>query len=118
MGMQRVPYRYEVQVKMRDMSIAYAGILMKEGGDFGKIHNECVFYEALYDFTARVLNTRFDRRLWSTVECELGRLFRGPGFNLAARKRDPQPTVGSGLVFWGDLCGRVRAGSRGGEGCP
>jgi hypothetical protein len=47
--MQRVPYRYEVQVKMRDMSIAYAGILMKEGGDFGKIHNECVFYEALYE---------------------------------------------------------------------
>lgn len=35
----------------------------------------------------RVLNTRFDRRLWSTVECELGRLFRGPGFNLSARKR-------------------------------
>ena len=39
---------------MRAMAIAYAGILMKEGGDYNRTHNERVFFEALYDFTARV----------------------------------------------------------------
>ena len=47
----------------------------------------------------QVLNTRFDRRLWSTVECELGRLFRGPGFNLSARKRVQQPALSSRHIW-------------------
>ena len=45
-----------------------------------------------YDFTARVTNTKFDRKYWHIVECELGRMFRSPGFNKQYRKRE-QPVV-------------------------
>jgi hypothetical protein len=85
----------------------YATILLKEGSNYNQIHNEEVFFEALcvslrqraaprseltsvharsYDFTARVTHTKFDQKYWHIVECELGRMFRSPGFNKQFRK--------------------------------
>ena len=60
------------------MAMAYATILLKEGSNYNQLHNEEIFFEALYEFTARVTNTKFDRKYWSIVESELGRLFRSP----------------------------------------
>ena len=81
--------------------------MLKEGSNYNQIHNEEVFFEALcvslrqraaprsaltsvharsYDFTARVTNTKFDQKYWHIVECELGRMFRSPGFNKQFRK--------------------------------
>jgi hypothetical protein len=51
-----------------------------------------VAHACSYDFTARVTNTKFDRKYWHIVECELGRMFRSPGFNKQYRKRE-QPVV-------------------------
>ena len=68
----------DVQVKGKQMAMAYATILLKEGSNYNQLHNEEIFFEALYEFTARVTNTKFDRKYWSIVESELGRLFRSP----------------------------------------
>lgn len=79
---------YDVQLRGKEMAMAYATILLKEGSNYNQIHNEEVFFEALYDFTARVTNTKFDRKFWHVVECELGRMFRSPGFNKQYRKKE------------------------------
>lgn len=54
----------ELAAKMKGMAQAYAFILMKEGHNYQQIHNEKIFFEALYDFTVRVTNQRFGPRVW------------------------------------------------------
>jgi hypothetical protein len=53
-----------LQARMKGMAQAYAFILMKEGHNYQQIHNEKIFFEALYDFTVRVTNQRFGPRVW------------------------------------------------------
>jgi hypothetical protein len=79
---------FELQVRQKQMALAYAAILLKEGRNYAQLHNEEQFFEALIEFTCRVVNTKFDRRYWDVVECELGRLWRSPGFNKAYRTRE------------------------------
>jgi hypothetical protein len=38
---------YEVQLRGKEMAMAYATILLKEGSNYNQIHNEEVFFEAL-----------------------------------------------------------------------
>lgn len=38
---------YEVQIRGKEMAMAYATILLKEGSNYNQIHNEEVFFEAL-----------------------------------------------------------------------
>lgn len=54
----------DLDERMKGMAQAYAFILMKEGHNYQQIHNEKIFFEALYDFTVRVTNQRFGPRVW------------------------------------------------------
>ena len=54
----------ELDERMKGMAQGYAFILMKEGYNYKQVHNEKIFFEALYDFTVRVTNQRFGPRLW------------------------------------------------------
>ena len=54
----------ELDGQMKRMAQAYAFILLKEGHNYQQIHNEKIFFEALYDFTVRVTNQRFGPRVW------------------------------------------------------
>jgi hypothetical protein len=38
---------YEVQLRGKEMAMAYATILLKEGSNYNQLHNEEVFFEAL-----------------------------------------------------------------------
>ena len=54
----------ELDEQMKRMAQAYAFILLKEGHNYQQIHNEKIFFEALYDFTVRVQIQRFNPRAW------------------------------------------------------
>ena len=107
---------FVVQVRMKQMSLAYAAILLKEGTNYRQIHNEEVFFEALIDMTYQVTRQRFDRKYWDIVECELGRMFRSPGFNKAYRVRERPIEHVSVRELWQQRLAQTQMYGGGGDG--
>ena len=72
----------EVQIRGKEMALAYAQILLKEAQQLpGSItNNDTSFFEALQTF-AQVVTAQFFPDQRDRVELELDRLFRTPGFN-------------------------------------
>merc|ERR1711871_321578 len=76
--------RFNLQ-RSKEMAQIYATILIKHS-NYAKTMQERHFFETLYDFSARVLFTSYDRKTWYEIENELGRLFRSGAFNYNERK--------------------------------
>ena len=82
--------KVEVQMALNQMARAYGLILFKEGVNYSFLHNEQIFFEALYDFCVRVTTTKFDRKYWNAIRLEIGRVLRSDGYNIADEERHYQ----------------------------
>ncbi|KAF6260711.1 hypothetical protein COO60DRAFT_855780 [Scenedesmus sp. NREL 46B-D3] len=77
------------------LSQPYCEVIMKYSS-YKKPQKDRLFFEALYNSMAAVLDEAFERvGKQQAIHQELGRLFRGRHFNIAARVNGPQRSVDS-----------------------
>ncbi|CAG9465865.1 unnamed protein product [Pedinophyceae sp. YPF-701] len=86
-GRGQEAFKAEMLENLRCIGPLYARILLQHSS-FSSLHKDRVFFETLYEFLRRVIEFCFSfiQNLGTTIETELGRIFRTGFFNLSVRK--------------------------------